>query len=489
MDLIKQWMDKVDSTVAAGPFAADWESLKGFKIPRWYEDAKFGIFIHWGVFSVPAFANEWYSRNMYQQKNREYEHHVKTYGPHTKFGYKDFVPMFKAERFDPRAWAGLFKEAGAKYVVPVAEHHDGFAMYDCSICRWNAVNMGPNRDMLGQLSQAVRDAGLISGLSSHRAEHWWFFDGGRQFDSDVQDPAYADFYGPAQPRIDGHGIEERTVGSPDEAYLRDWLARCCELVDKYRPRVIYFDWWIRNLAFEPYLKKFAAYYYNRGAQWNLPVAINGKMDAFPPGTVLFDIERGQLKDIRPIFWQCDTSISKISWCDVENNEYKTSTSIVQDLIDIVSKNGTMMLNVGPKSDGTIVEPEQKILRDIGRFLARAGEGIYGSRPWKIYGEGPTEVAEGAFTDTKRAEFTHQDIRFTTRGETLYAFSLGAPSDGRIVIRSLGRSAGKYDGEIGSVTLLGGGPLRFERDEAGLTAHLPSAAPFEHAIALKISRRQ
>ena len=183
---------------ASGPFAETWESLKDYAIPAWYEDGKFGVFIHWGPYSVPAFDNEWYPRNMYLNDSVAYKHHVETYGLQTTFGYKDFLPMFKAEHFDPDAWATLFQQAGAKYVVPVAEHHDGFAMYDCSFTRWNAVEMGPQRDVLGELAAATRRQGLIFGLSYHRAEHWWFFNGGKDIPSDVQDPRYADFYGPAQ---------------------------------------------------------------------------------------------------------------------------------------------------------------------------------------------------------------------------------------------------------------------------------------------------
>ncbi len=180
-------------------YQATWESLKQYRVPQWYRDAKFGIFIHWGVYSVPAFGNEWYPRQMYLEGTEEFKHHVETFGPQARFGYKDFVPLFKGERFDPEAWAALFKQAGARYVVPVAEHHDGFAMYDSGFSKWNAVNMGPQRDVIGELAGAVRREGLVFGLSSHRAEHWWFFNGGMQFDSDVRDPDYFDLYGPAMP--------------------------------------------------------------------------------------------------------------------------------------------------------------------------------------------------------------------------------------------------------------------------------------------------
>ncbi len=223
--------DAINGVIAAGPFAAHWDSLHAYHVPAWYEDAKFGIFIHWGVYSVPAFGNEWYPRNMYLQGSPEFEHHLKTYGPQSQFGYKDFIAQFTAEKFDPDHWAGLFRQAGAQFVVPVAEHHDGFAMYDSALSDWTAAKMGPKRDLIGELAVAVRKQWLIFGLSSHRAEHWWFFNGGMAFDSDVQDPRYAGLYGPAQPK----------TLQPNEEHLDDWLARACEVVDKYRPQVVWFD--------------------------------------------------------------------------------------------------------------------------------------------------------------------------------------------------------------------------------------------------------
>ena len=190
-------LHQVDAVNHDGPFRTDWESLQKFEAPEWYKDAKFGIFIHWGVYSVPAFGNEWYPRNMYMQGSSEFKHHLATYGSQEKFGYKDFVPMFKAEKYDPAAWAELFKKSGAKYVVPVAEHHDGFAMYDSGVSDWTAAKMGPRRDLIGDLAKAARAAGLHFGVSSHRVEHNFFLGVGRSIPSDINDPQYAAFYGPA----------------------------------------------------------------------------------------------------------------------------------------------------------------------------------------------------------------------------------------------------------------------------------------------------
>jgi alpha-L-fucosidase len=479
-DRIAEAKHSIERVIADGPFAANWESLKAYSVPRWYEDAKFGIFIHWGVYSVPAFGSEWYPRNMYLQDSPVFAHHVETYGPQTRFGYKDFIPLFTAEKFDPDAWAALFRRAGAQFVMPVAEHHDGFAMYDCSFSRWNAANMGPKRDIIGELAAAVRQQWLTFSLSSHRAEHWWFFNGGMKFPSDVQDARYADLYGPAQP----------DTLQPNEEFLDDWLARTCELVDKYQPQVVWFDWWIEQPVFQSYLQRFAAYYYNRAAQWQRGVAINYKFKAFPEGTAVFDIERGQSSTILPYFWQTDTSVSKNSWGYVSQQDYKSVTELVGDLVDIVSKNGALLLNIGPRPDGTIPEPEQAILLGLGEWLVVNGEAIYGTRPWKIFGEGPTQVIGGSFNDTKRAPFTGQDIRFTTRGDTLYALLLAWPEQGRATIKSLGTDLMLYEMPIEKVEMLGvSEPLSWNRTSDGLVVAMPARRPCEHAFALRITPKK
>lgn len=477
-------LQAINQTIDAGPFAANWDALRGYTIPSWYEDGKFGIFIHWGVYSVPAFGNEWYPRHMYLRGRPEFDYHVATYGPHHQFGYKDFIPQFTAAYYDPAGWASLFREAGARYVVPVAEHHDGFAMYDSALTQWCAAKKGPKRDLIGELAAAVRKEGLVFGLSSHRAEHWWFMNGGRAYDSDVNDPRYQDFYGPATPMEgDPHKLDARPY--PDTAFLDDWLLRTCELVEKYQPQLVWFDWWIGHEAFKPYLPRFAAYYYNQGARWGKGVAINHKYEAFPEGTTVFDIERGQLAGIRPLLWQNDTSVSKNSWGYVHNQDYKSVDSLVDDLVDVVSKNGALLLNIGPKPDGTIPEPEQQILREIGAWLKVNGEAIYGTRPWKIFGEGPTEVSEGSFTDTKRADFTGEDIRFTARGDILYAIALAWPGR-QMTVRSLGRAARYWDGPVNAVRLLGhDGPLRWAQTDQALVIDLPEQQPCEHAFVIEV----
>lgn len=469
----------------AHPFQPTWQSLETYRIPTWYQDAKFGIFIHWGVYSVPAFSNEWYPRRMYLQGTKEYQHHLTTYGPHETFGYKDFIPMFKAEAFDASAWAELFQQAGARYVVPVAEHHDGFPMYDCSYSDWTALNMGPKRDIIGELADAVRKQGLVFGVSSHRAENWWFYNGGKDFASDVQDPRYQGLYGNATPMPNFDNHQRDSQPRPDALFLEDWLARTCELVDKYQPQLIWFDWWINQIVFQPYLQKFAAYYYNRAMTWDKGVAINFKLDTFPEGTAVFDVERGQLTAIQPQFWQTDTSVSKTSWGYVNTHDYKMAGDIIGDLVDIVSKNGALLLNIGPRPDGTIPKPEIDILQGIGKWLKVNGEAIYETRPWRIYGEGPTDVPDGSFTDTKRTPFTGQDIRFTTRNETLYAIALAWPGK-EMTIKALARSREQDIKPVANVELLGSDRrLSWKQDQEGLSIELPEEKPCEHAFTFRI----
>jgi alpha-L-fucosidase len=292
----------------------------------------------------------------------------------------------------------------------------------------------------------------------------------------VKDPRNAGLYAPAQP--------DKT--QPNKAYLDNWLARTCELADKYQPQLVWFDWWIEQPVFQPYLKKFAAYYYNRGAEWNRGVAINYKNKSFPDKAAVLDIERGQLAAIRPFFWQTDTAISKNSWGYVTKQDYKTAGEILGDLVDIVSKNGALLLNIGPKPDGTIPEPEEKILLEIGSWLKLNGEAIYGTRPWKQFGEGPTKVVEGMFNDTKRNAFTGQDVRFTTKGPTLCAIALAWP-ERQLTIHALAKSAGLAQGKVTGVCLLGyDGKLDWRQDDQGLTITMPDKKPCQHAYVFKIS---
>jgi alpha-L-fucosidase len=457
-------------------YQATWESLKKYEIPDWFRDAKFGIFIHWGVYSVPAFGSEWYPREMYRKDSKEFKHHVETYGPQSAFGYKDFIPNFKAEKFSPVQWVDLFKKSGAKYVVPVAEHHDGFAMYNTALSAWNAVQMGPKRDVLGELASEIKKQGLIFGLSSHRIEHWFFMNGGRRFQSDVLDPANASLYGPAR--------EENETPSPE--FMNDWLLRCTELVDSYQPQLFWFDWWIEQPAMDPYRKSFASYYYNKGLSWNKGVVVNYKNSSFPDQAAVLDLERGKLAGIRKLAWQTDDAIGNNSWGYASGNTFKSAQYVITNLIDIVSKNGNLLLNIGPRSDGTITEEETAVLLGTGKWLNINGEAIYGTRPWKIFGEGPTESASGSFADQKKP-FTAKDIRFTSKGVILYAVVMGQPAT-NTAVSALGQKAG--NGTVASIELLGSTEkISWTQGVEALVIKPSKNYPAAHAVVYKISFTQ
>jgi alpha-L-fucosidase len=453
-----------------GPFEPTWESLKkNYRTPRWFLDGKFGIFIHWGLYSIPAHRSEWYARHMYNDREIS-QWHTEHYGPPDKFGYKDFVPLFKAEKYDPAAWASLFRRSGARYVVPVAEHHDGFAMYDSSLTRWNAKQMGPKRDLIGELAGAVRKQGLVFGLSYHRMEHHTFMYPAATIKSDQFDPAYADFYGPPIP------------GDMDDAnappgFQEDWLARCKELVDKYRPQLVYFDNGVNQRAYDPVKLRFAAFFYNRAREWRKDVSINTKDAAYLAGSIR-DYEKdvrgpsNLLPDAAP--YQIDDVISDRSWGYVSDMKYRSVGSIISELVDTVSKNGNLMLNISPMGDGSIPDAQQEILLEIGTWLAINGEGIYGTRPWDRFGEGPSYAAQLAGAtphEAGREPPTGSDFRFTTKGNTLFAIALAWPGE-QAIITAL--ATGKAPaGKIRSVHLLGGtAALSFSQDEGGLRIKLP-----------------
>ncbi|MBB5055969.1 alpha-L-fucosidase [Granulicella aggregans] len=475
-----------DQTIATGPFRDDWESLSMQTVPDWYRDAKFGIFIHWGVFSVPASGSEWYSRNMYLPSEKDFAHHMATFGPQTKFGYKDFIPQFRMEHFDPAAWASLFERAGARYVVPVAEHHDGFPLYNSDLTEWSAAKMGPHRDLYGDLAVAIRANGMKLGASSHRAEHDWFFDGGRKIDSDINDPKYASLYGPAQ--IRNLESEDDAALSKDFTYVsaafrEDWLARTSEIVEKYHPDLLYFDWWVGQPSFRETERRFAAFYYNYAAQHQQAVVMNYKFDNMHEGAGVLDVERGQLPGIRVLPWQTDTSLSNESWGYIDGDTYKQPTPLIHELVDVVSKNGNLLLNIGPRADGTIPEAAQQTLLEIGGWLNVNGEAIYGSRPWTKFGEGPTQIATGTMQDKVEKPFTPEDYRFTTNKGFVYAIELGWPVSGESFIRSFASPAVA----IGDVTLLGyGEKLAWHQKADGLHIKLPASPVGHHAYTFRIS---
>ena len=474
------------AAIPPGPYQPNWDSLRAnYSVPEWLKDGKFGIFIHWGLYSVPAHGNEWYVQHMYSPGGGM-EWHVQHWGPLDKFGYKDFIPLFKAEHYDPAAWASLFRRAGARYVVSVAEHHDGFAMWDSALTRWTAAKMGPKRDLIGDLAKAVRQEGLRYGVSFHRVEHYSFIRV-PNVPSDLTDPAYQDFYW--------------TMNHTDALYqkfLEDWVARNVELIDKYRPDVLYFDNGINGRNLDPIKLKVAAYYYNRAREWGKDVTLFSKgaggVAAYLAGAV-HDYERGRALDITQEYWQEDTSIAHNSWGYNNELQYRNAGEMIREMADCVSKNGNYLLNIGPKSDGTIPDPQQLRLLEIGEWLNVNGEAIYGTHPWSVYGEGPTPQGPGngprGLTDAMLKVYTARDMRFTVKDGSLYAILFGWPSGSDpAVITSL--AAGKpMAGKIESVSMLGvDKPLRFTQDAEGLKVVMPGPIkPCEHAYVLKITGLQ
>jgi len=463
-----------------GPFEPTWDSIaKNYKTPQWFQQAKFGIFIHWGLYAVPAYHNEWYARHMYSSAEIA-KWHTEHFGPQDKFGYKDFIPLFKAEKFNADQWAELFRKAGAKYVVPVAEHHDGFAMWDSDLTRWSAGKMGPKRDLIGELAKAVRKQGLVFGVSSHRMEHWSFMYPRLATANDLFDPKYADFYGPPH---------KEDVPESQE-FLNDWLARCKELVDKYHPQLFYFDNGVNDRHLDAVKLQFAAYYYNRGAEWGKEVSITTKDSAYLAGNIL-DFEKSVRgpQDILAGSWQIDDVISDRSWGYVSDMKYRSPASIIDELADTVSKGGALMLNISPMADGTIPAQQQEILLEIGKWLNTNGDAIYAAKPWAKFGEGPsvTDKAspQAASQPPRRQPLTAQDFRFTVNGDTLYAIEMAWPGE-QAVITSLAK--GKVPmGKIASVTLLGqAGALEFVQDDAGLRIKMPAQHSGDYAFVFKIT---
>lgn len=454
-----------------------------YKIPQWFTDAKLGIFIHWGVYSVPGHTTEWYARVMYDPNSDVYKSHVKTYGPVDQFGYKDLIPLFKGENFNAKDWVSLFKESGARYIVPVAEHHDGFAMYNSTFNHWNSVEMGPKRDIIGELALEARKQNIYFGLSSHRAENAWFYNLGMNIPSDVQDTSITMYGERLLPPSDlGISIETGENEGSNARSRQQWKMHMYELIDLYHPDLIWFDWTVGKKPFQPVFYDFLAYYYNSAIDWNKEVVVNTKV-GYGDAIQVFDIERGKSDRIRRYPWQTDTSIGKLSWGYNKNEINKSPDHIIDDFVDIVSKNGNLLLNVGPKPDGTITEEQAHVLNELGGWLKCNGEGIYASRPWVISGEGQKGTA-GYMTDGESTSYTSKDIRFTTNNEKLFAFILGHTSD---TIRIASLNPLTFEGlKIRDVSMLGSSEkLIWSLTDKDLCVVLPKSLPVNYVQTLKI----
>ncbi|KAB6149026.1 alpha-L-fucosidase [Bacteroides xylanisolvens] len=461
-----------------------WESLKQYKVPEWWKNTKFGIYFHWGPYSVPAYKTEWYSHWMYEDGHPIRKHHESTYGPLWKFGYKDFIPMFKAEKFDADAWAELFKKAGAQFAGPVAEHSDGFAMWDSKLTPWNAVKMGPKRDIVRLMQQAVKKQGMKFVVTYHR--HWiyaWYPTWNKN--TDAGDPKYAGLYGPYTPKGTFKMAEDNPVKYPDDEFNKDWLARLEELMGNYEPDIIWFDNRM-DIIGEKYRKQFLADYYNKAQQWGKEVVCTYKSKDMAEGTAVLDLERSRMSDKRPFCWLTDDSIDWGAWCNVSDPNYKTTNRLIDFLVDVVSKNGAVLLNVTPTAEGVMPKGVVTRLLEMGEWLKLNGEAIYDTRPWEIYGEGPQRIVEGHLSENKNADAVAEDIRFTTRDGNLYAIALDWPADRKLVIRSLSSGNSYLKKRIKGVSMLGAKEkLMWKQTDKGLEVTFPEKRPCDFAYVLKL----
>lgn len=504
-------------------YEAEWDSLVNYDAPEWYEDAKLGFWVHWGVYSVPAFmgdhAGEWYGRWMYSKKGQSTrfdqglatrEHHEKTYGDPSEFGYKDFIPMFKAEKFDADEWADLCVEGGAKFFTMMGAHHDAFCLWDTKLSQWNSVNMGPKRDLVGEIEAAVRKKGLKFGVSNHTAFNVQFFQWNHINGYDAKDPANKDLYGtPILLKDDLDKLqvkpEEQTVNKgrwawfarsrdqvrPSPRDVERWIDRTKELADLYEPDLYYFDWGHREPEFEPGRREFGAHYYNKAIEWGKGefgspgVVLNYKSRWYKPGSAVRDYERGGMDKIGDMVWQTDDCVyDDHNWGYVPGVAIKPTNTIIDQFVDIVSKRGVLMLSFAPKPDGSFPEDQKVMMRELGAWLDVCGEAIYATRPYEVFGELGPRWTEKDDHGRKQYIGTNEDIRFTRNKENtvLYATALEWPGD-TMVIKTLSN----VDlSDLDSIQLLGvERKLKYRQTDEGLEIEMPKKPDYGMAYPVRL----
>lgn len=505
--------------IADGPFKPEWTSLEKYEVPDWFRNAKFGIWAHWGPQCQPEFG-DWYGRLMYEQGSDVHKHHVKEYGDPAQVGFKDLIHQWKAERWDPDELVALYRKAGARYFVAMANHHDNFDMYNSRYQpEWNATRIGPKKDLMSGWSKAARANGLRFGVSVHAAHAWTWYEPAQKYDGNLTrmdglgkwweglDPQglYAQRHPLSKAGGDGGVWHEQWhwgggASVPDQAYCDKFFHRTRDLIDSYDPDLVYYDdtvlplWPVSDVGL-----RLAAHQYNRS------IATKGKLEAVVNGKILneqqrrsmvWDIERGQSSRMEPLPWQTCTCIG--SWHYDrrvhDNRAYKSAQTVVHTLIDVVSKNGNLLLSVPVRADGTIDAQERAIVEEIGRWMARNGEAIYDTRPWALFGEGPVmeeasaPMSGAGFNEGKGKPFSAADIRFTAKDNAVYAFVMGWPQDGKVMIKALGSAAPHLGKRVARVELVGSArPLAFRQTAQGLLVTLPARKPeLAYASALKIS---
>ncbi len=495
--------------IAAGPFQPTWQSLEqNYQLPDWYRDAKFGIWAHWGPQCEPG-DGDWYAKRMYDQGSAQNKYHVAHYGPPSKFGFKDVINEWKADKWDPQSQIERYKRAGAKFFVVMANHHDNFDNWDSTYQPWNSVNVGPHKDIIGTWAKLARAAGLPFGVSVHSARAWSWYEDAQG--ADTNGPLAGVPYDGKLTKADGKGLwwdgldpqdlyaQNHAIGvPPDQAYITKWFNRTKDLLDKYHPDFLYFD--DDQLPLGDAGLSIAAHFFNANLQWH-----NGKeegvitskgLSAAEQKATVNDLERNMTPDLLKTPWQKDLCIGAWHYSvDTYNKGYRKPKAMLNLLVDVVSKNGTFLLNIPMPGDGQLDDKEIAFLDEFTKWMDINSECIYSTRPWVIFGEGPFVKDDATAKDTTVSprgigpEYTAKDIRFTTKGDTLYAIALGWPDGGKITIKALASNSPYYQGEIKSVHLLGSfWKLKFTRDENGLTATLPAkrSSTDDYGIVLKIT---
>jgi alpha-L-fucosidase len=469
--------------IQPGPFQPTMESLKQYKCPEWFRDAKFGIWAHWGPQAVPM-DGDWYARGMYEPGNRHYQHHLANYGHPSTNGYKDIIPLWKAEKWDPDRLMGLYKQAGAKYFVSMGTHHDNFHLWNSKLHRWNAVNMGPHRDVVADWQKAAKKYGLRFGVSEHLGASFTWFQSSHGADKtglmagvpyDGADPQFQDLYHfPAEPGDKGWY-------SNNPRWQHEWYSYIKDLVDNYHLDLLYSD---GGLPFGNEVgRSLIAHLYNTDLKNHRSSQVVYNCKQKSDGRWVEDLERGVMPGINPDPWQTDTSIG--DWYYNQNWKFRPVSWSIHMLVDIVSKNGNLLLNVVQRPDGSLDPEVEQMLHEMAGWNAIHGEAIYGTRPWLVYGEGAVKAKGGNFRED--FAYTAKDIRFTTKGKTLYAIALGWPENGRLTIKSLGSSADGKKNQVKEVALLGyKGKLNYTQTAEGLVVTLPDQRPSPYTVGLKIT---
>ena len=475
-------------------YAPDWESLAGHEAsPEWFRNAKLGIYFHWGVYSVPAYSSEWYPRHMHQEGHDVYKHHMETYGHPSEFGYHDFVPMFRAEHFNAAEWADLFKQAGARFAGPVAEHHDGFAMWDSDATPWNVNDMGPQKDITGLLAAELEERGIKLITTFHHAKQLQRHDSIRTEDHEPYQWSHYPWSLDMPTSSEDPKLRLLYGNMPEEQWLEEiWFAKLKEVIDRYQPDIIWFDYVLDKIP-AAYRQKFAAYYLNQAENWGKEVVIVRKQEDLPLDFTVEDLEKSRKNRLEKDPWMTDETISKGSWCYTENLEIKTATDVLHVLIDIASKNGVLLLNVSPKANGTIPDNQKQVLLTMGQWLNAYGEAIYDTRPWYIFGEGPTIQPEGHFEfhrEFLKIKYSWKDIRYTARDRIIYATLMGWPGPGtEISLEAFSSESLPEQVDISTVSLLGSdAAIEWDLEESGLLLKMPSETPDSMAVVFKIESR-